>query len=330
VKRCIILFFSLHSLAVAQAEFDAGYATFPIGVNNEIYPYRVFSTFVLPRERIVLRFPSGRGQTFAVSADAGVLERTDDRRFVWRAPERSGPVNILATNEFGEALQLNVIVLVPSSRIRNGRLNGYEVGAYPPPLGNDVAYAAPRGYIEVREDSLNLQVSPHFVLGQFVSDTAANYPKYIVLRERLLLKLEALLERVNNQFQVDSFGILSGYRTPVHNERVRGATYSRHIYGGAAAVVIDQDPADGRFDDINGDGRISFADAQYLFTIADELFGEPQYWYLRGGLAVYPANVAYGPYLHIDARGVRARWRGDTDIQEPREATRARHRRDFP
>ena len=65
-------------------------------------------------------------------------------------------------------------------------------------------------------------------------------------------------------------------------------------------------------------------------AIADELFGEPQYWYLRGGLAVYPANVAYGPYLHIDARGVRARWRGDTDIQELREATRARHRRDFP
>ncbi len=326
-----LLMLTISSVPVgAQTEFDAGYSAFPIGVNNEIYPYRVFSTYVLPRERVVLRFPSGSGTNFDVSADAGTLERTDARRFVWHAPGRAGLVRIRASNELGESLQINVIVLVSADRIRNGRLNGYEVGTYPPPLGDDVAYAAPLGYIEVREDNLNLPVSPHFVLGQFVSDTSEGYPKYIVLRERLLLKLEALLERLNAEYRAESFGIMSAYRTPLLNQQAKGAQYSRHIYGGAAAIIVDRDPADGRMDDLNADGRISIADAQHLFAIADELFGEPEYRYLRGGLAVYPSNVPHGPYLHVDARGVRARWRGDTDIQELGPNTRSRHRRDFP
>jgi hypothetical protein len=29
---------------------------------------------------------------------------------------------------------------------------------------------------------------------------------------------------------------------------------------------------------------------------------------LVGGLSAYRANSAHGPFVHIDARGVRARW----------------------
>lgn len=119
-----------------------------------------------------------------------------------------------------------------------------------------------------------MPVSPHFVLGQFVSDRSDAFPKYIVLRERLLLKLEALLERVNRTHRADSFSILSAYRTPVRNEAVRGAAYSRHIYGGAAAIIVDRAPADGIMDDLDGDGAITKGDADLLFEIADSLFRE--------------------------------------------------------
>ena len=30
--------------------------------------------------------------------------------------------------------------------------------------------------------------------------------------------------------------------------------------------------------------------------------------HLAGGLSAYPANSAHGPFVHIDARGARARW----------------------
>ena len=47
----------------------------------------------------------------------------------------------------------------------------------------------------------------------------------------------------------------SGFRTPIHNRRVkRAARDSRHQYGDAADVAIDS----------NGDGRISFADTRLV------------------------------------------------------------------
>jgi hypothetical protein len=36
----------------------------------------------------------------------------------------------------------------------------------------------------------------------------------------------------------------------------------------------------------------------------------PSSWYrpFAGGLGVYPANRAHGPFIHVDVRGYRARW----------------------
>jgi len=31
---------------------------------------------------------------------------------------------------------------------------------------------------------------------------------------------------------------------------------------------------------------------------------------LVGGVGIYPANSAHGPFVHIDVRGTRARWGG--------------------
>jgi hypothetical protein len=152
-------------------------------------------------------------------------------------------------------------------------------------------------------------VSPHFRLGQFPAKQAGGYPKYLVVREQLLLKLELLLERVNERgVTADSFTIMSGYRTPFYNATIGNGRYSRHIYGGAADIFIDVSPVDDDMDDVNGDGMRDFRDAQWLYRLANELFREPAHSPLRGGLGVYRRTSAHGPFLHVDARAQRARW----------------------
>ncbi len=317
--------------ALGQQPFESGRAAFGIGVNNELYPYSLFSTFVNPNERTVLRIVDPGGAEFSLTASAGNLEATDTRRWVWTAPRVPGRATIGASREDGSSIDLQAFVQVPASEVRNGSLRGYPIGRYPPALRGETIYDPPTGYVEVQADDLPIRLSPHFALGQFVTDPSNRYPKFIVVRERLLLKLEALLERANQRgIRADSFGIVVGYRTPMRNTEVGGAEHSRHIYGGAAGIIVDREPADGLMDDLNGDGVGNAADVRVLFDIADALTREQQYRHLQGGLAVYPATPQRGAYLHVDARGTRARWSGDVDQPGSAGRRRALHRRDFP
>ena len=59
-------------------------------------------------------------------------------------------------------------------------------------------------------------------------------------------------------------------------------------------------------DDLNGDGRVDINDAHILAAAADSV--ERQHPELVGGIGIYPATGAHGPFVHIDARGTRARW----------------------
>jgi uncharacterized protein YcbK (DUF882 family) len=91
----------------------------------------------------------------------------------------------------------------------------------------------------------------------------------------------------------------SGFRTPWYNRRVpRAARDSRHQFGDAADVVIDA----------NGDGRVTREDAN-LVAAAVEIV-EQSHPHLAGGLGLYVSGRYRQPYVHIDTRGSRARWRG--------------------
>ena len=91
----------------------------------------------------------------------------------------------------------------------------------------------------------------------------------------------------------------SGFRTPLYNRTVkRSARDSRHQYGDAADVTIDA----------NGDGQYTLADSKLVVRAVEEVEGEhPD---LVGGLGLYTSRRYRTPYIHIDARGTRARWRG--------------------
>ena len=211
--------------------------------------------------------------------------------------------------------QLSLIVLKPFSAKVNGRIGSYRLGNWPYEGKTPVSasYATPKGFIEVTHDTFGTSVSEHFRLGQFVThDQSDVWPKYVVLDRRLLDKLELTIAQINRMgYPVGTFTVMSGFRTPQYNEQGVGAggrsAISRHQYGDAADVYPDDDH-DGRLDDLNRDGRVDLKDAKILASAAEAV--EAANPGLVGGIGIYPATSAHGPFVHIDARGTRARWNG--------------------
>jgi len=204
-------------------------------------------------------------------------------------------------------MTLNVFVMVPYANMRRGVLNGYRIGNYP--KGKSQFYSRPPGFIEVSPGMEGVQVSPHFTLGQFICKQAGGPTKYLVLREPLLVKLEELLAEVNDRGrEAHTFQLLSAYRTPNYNRAIGNVTtLSRHHYGDAADIYVDND-GDGRMDDLNGDGRHTLADAHWLGAIVNSTQDEPEFDGLTGGLGMYRPTGSHGAFVHVDVRGFGARW----------------------
>src|SRR5207247_5450953 len=103
--------------------------------------------------------------------------------------------------------------------------------------------------------------------------------------------------------------VMSGFRTPQYNatggNTAGRADLSRHMYGDAADVFVDND-GDGRMDDLNRDGRVDARDARVIVDAEDRV--EAAHPDLAGGGGVYKATREHGPFAHIDARGTRPRW----------------------
>jgi len=222
----------------------------------------------------------------------------------------------LARSAAQAALQkLSLIVLKPFSAKVNGRIGSYRMGTWPYEgrTPRSPSYATPKGFVEVTHETFGTSVSEHFKLGDFVTkDQRDVWPKYLVLDRRLLDKLELTIAQINRMgYRVNGFSVMSGFRTPQYNEQGVGAGgrsgVSRHQYGDAADVYPDDDH-DGRLDDLNRDGRVDLKDARILASAAEAVeTANPE---LVGGIGIYPATSAHGPFVHIDARGTRARWNG--------------------
>jgi peptidase M15-like protein len=279
-------------------------SSFSVRFKQEVTPYPVFGIFVLPGDRVPLEvLPTHSTDSYITQAFGGVLERIDSHRWSWTAPEGKGLYPILVRDSLsGETVTLNAFVMLPAPA--EATLNGFTIGSYERrPLRGDSAYRRPDGFVEVTEVNRGALVSPHFSLGQFVSKQPGGFPKYLVLRERLLLKLEILLEEARKAgMRLTTFRIMSGYRTPSYNRSIGNETrYSRHVYGDAADIYVDED-GDGSMDDLDGDGRVTLDDARALAGVVDSLAG------LEGGLGLYGATAEHGPFVHVDVRGHRVTW----------------------
>jgi hypothetical protein len=261
----------------------------------------LFVVVIAPKERrVVLQAPVS---TLTALPGEQVTIEALDRQWTWTAPGTPGlyPINVVSADQ-RDSLTIQAFVLVPYDRLRGEYLNGYRIGRYPAVALRGLAmYRPPSGFIEVTPGNENAFVSPHFRLKQFVCKQSGGYPKYIVLNEGLVQRLEELLALANRSgYHASTFHVMSGYRTPAYNRAIGNVAYSRHTWGSAADIFIDED-GDGRMDDLNRDGRSNARDAEVLYRLFDDVQG-------GGGMGKYDATGAHGPFVHVDLRDRRARW----------------------
>lgn len=203
------------------------------------------------------------------------------------------------------------VVMRPFGEKRGDVLQGYKLGKWPSErwlVGR--RYFNPDGFIEVTPENVGLRLSEHFMLADFVThDQRDVWPKFVVLQEPLIDKLELVLaDLAAHGVRTDRVRVLSGFRAPYYNDRIvaeGAARSSRHQYGDAADVIIDAD-GNGRMDDLNRDGRLDLSDTQVILRSVERV--EKRYPMLVGGLGLYHAMGASGPFAHVDVRGLAARW----------------------
>ena len=298
----------------AARRFDTKTASFALAFHGETSAYRDVAVLTAPRASVVFDAVGGPPGEFGATTAAGTLVQQGWRQWKWTAPERPGAY-LIAIDGPGkkDSIAVHAFVTVPASRVRNGMLNGYRIGEYPAtPLNGNRLYLPPAGFIEVTRENENTHVSPHFTLQQFVckEDTTRSYPRYVVLKERLPMKLEMVLEQVNAiGFSADTLHVMSAYRTPYYNHAIGDVTYSLHQWGGAADIYVDPQNRS-RMEDLNRDGRVDTDDAKFLYDQIDQLLAEPRYRRFQGGMGFYPATTAHPPFVHVDVRGTAARWQG--------------------
>jgi uncharacterized protein YcbK (DUF882 family) len=193
-------------------------------------------------------------------------------------------------------------VLVPRSEKKGSVLNGYQMGFYRGDRPRRSDPEAPIGFVRIDSADLELRVSAHLRLSDFVTrDRQSTWPRYAAVDPRLLDKLELVLAEIsswtgNPEREPLEVDVHSSFRTPLHNRLVRSAARdSRHQLGDAIDVAVDA----------NRDGRVNSKD-QKLLTMAVDIV-ERTHPDLVGGMGIYARN---NPFVHIDARGVKVRWRG--------------------
>ncbi len=223
-----------------------------------------------------------------------------------RAPLRAGfyRLALVRGDQVRAVGGLTLAVLVPFKEKEGTMLNGYRIGTY---LSEKITgkQEPPAGFLEINERDVDLPISKHLRVGDFLShDGQQTWPRYAAVDPRLLDKLELVIAEITRWHGSAvpislALDVHSGFRAPAHNSRIaRAALDSQHQYGDAADVAMDA----------NGDGRYTAIDSR-MVGLAVEIV-ELKHPELVGGLGIYTSGHARTTYVHIDARGTRARWRG--------------------
>ena len=177
-------------------------------------------------------------------------------------------------------------------------------------------YRPPRFWMKITPDNEDQMLAPHLLVGQmvgFVTNKDKSAPKkrhaqWSPPSRRLVYKLAMIGRELESQgVKFERLAVNSCFRTPAYNRKIGGSGHSRHIYGDAADVMIDEDD-DEVCDDISGDGVVDEKDGLVVGQAIRKLENAGRV--RPGGTGVYGFD---GPescksYVHFDARGFTTRW----------------------
>jgi len=222
------------------------------------------------------------------------------------APQNTGIYSYQVKSD--KIYHINLMVMKPMDDILSEAPH-FKIGSYPSkPYKNLPQYLPPKGMIEVSKENENTYISEHFQLKNFLVKQASAYPKYVLVNDKLIYKLELIYKELEKSgFKNLHIHVMSGYRTPYYNSKIGNGSYSRHIYGDAADIFIDSDHS-GAMDDINKDGAVNKNDAKKLANIIKKIDNNSKYSWLIGGVGVYGPNSVHRGFVHVDTRGFKARW----------------------
>jgi uncharacterized protein YcbK (DUF882 family) len=123
-----------------------------------------------------------------------------------------------------------------------------------------------------------MKITNNFNLQEFDSKCGREMPSQVVTNIIELAKnLQVLRDEVKKSIQ-----ITSGYRSPEHNAKVKGAKNSQHITGMAADI------------------KVSGMTPKQVAEVIERLIAEKKM--KEGGIGIYKT------WLHYDIRNTKARW----------------------
>jgi hypothetical protein len=310
---------ALGTIAAAMTNRDAPTVAYLTGAALDALTQRMLASQMGKSGRLRATFQTSGGihpDTLPAGAELRYAQGADTAA----TPGRAGVWRLLIS--MGRALQpvsdFSVITMLPFEAKKSGRIGSYLIGSWPsehgargPSKAPPDRYANPSGFVEVTRENQDTPVSQHFKLRDFLTHGQENvWPKYLVVSPRLLDKLELVLEDLEKHgIETRGVQVMSGFRTPSYNagggETSGRADLSRHMYGDASDIFIDND-GNGVMDDLNRDGKVDINDSRVILEAEERVErANPE---LVGGGGLYRAASGHGPFIHIDTRGYRARW----------------------
>ncbi len=300
-----IVLFSLYLFA--GESYHKRQLNFFATINGYTVNFDLITIFLLRGEEITIKTEQS-AEHYKILSFKRTFKTISENEWKYK-PDPVSDMGYIILKNANEQMKIQYMLLTPLTRVKNGWINGYHIGRYPKKaLRGNKLYNKPRGLIEVNSKNKNMLLTPHFKLSQFLCKQVASYPKYIVLREAILYKLEYILEALNRfGYAANTFYVMSGYRTPYYNKKIGNVKYSRHVYGDAADIFVDTNH-DQNMDDLNRDGKINFDDVKVLINIVEKMAEQKKYESYIGGLGRYHQNRSHPGFIHTDVRGYKARW----------------------
>lgn len=272
-------------------------------INHIPLDFKVLSFSLMPGDTAFISCDTSENISF-INADG--TKDLFNQSYIWVAPKKAD-IYTCQLIQGNTKYQLNFLVLKSMADIDNTP-NNFKIGHYPSPYKNLPQYKSPMGMIEVTTENKDVYISEHFQLKDFLVKQASDYPKYVLITDKLIYKLELIYQKLEEEgFKNPHIHVMSGYRTPYYNARIGNGKSSRHVYGDAADIFIDNNH-NGSMDDLNKDGKINKKDAMILADIVTKIDNDPHYKWLIGGMGIYGPNGVHHGFVHVDARGFKARW----------------------